>query len=177
MLSTLLAQRAPSTATTRHACPTTGVTLIEPSAPPPGTPGPVHSASFSSEGVAPAYVTTSAHGGGPTAAIPMPTASMMATSTALISSAPAPKNGIRSPGRARTKSAMQLASCWGVVVRVDVDPNGTVKGARIVCSGGNLSDFRYLHLAKTSHYRPKIVDCKPVQGIYYYFFAYPRSGP
>ncbi len=73
-------------------------------------------------------------------------------------------------------SAKQLASFRGVVVLVDVNPDGSVKGARIIHSEGNLWDFDILHDAKTSHYRPKMVDCKPVEGVFYYYYFYPRTG-
>lgn len=73
-------------------------------------------------------------------------------------------------------NARPVQSFWGVVVLLDINPNGTVKGARIIHSRGNLSDFSYLHDAKMSHYRPRMVDCKAVEGSYYYFFPYPMIG-
>lgn len=56
-----------------------------------------------------------------------------------------------------------------VLILVDVNPNGSVRGVKLLHSGGPAWDSRMLHDARISHYRPKFVGCKTVEGIYYYF--------
>lgn len=63
---------------------------------------------------------------------------------------------------------MQTTNDW-VMILVDVKPNGSVKGVKLLHSGGPAYDSRMLHEARTSSYQPKMVDCRAVEGIYYLF--------
>jgi hypothetical protein len=55
------------------------------------------------------------------------------------------------------------------MVLVDVNPDGSVKGAKVIHSESLNADVRFLHEAKLSRYRPKLVNCRAGEGIYYFF--------
>lgn len=55
------------------------------------------------------------------------------------------------------------------MVLVDVNSDGSVKGARVIHSESLSGDAWFLHEAKVSRYRPKMVNCRAVEGIYYFF--------
>jgi TonB family protein len=55
------------------------------------------------------------------------------------------------------------------IVAVAVAPNGSVEKAKIYRSSGDLwFDEASVHAARRSTYKPKVVDCKPVEGIVYF---------
>jgi TonB family protein len=55
------------------------------------------------------------------------------------------------------------------IVAVAVAPNGSVVKAKIYRSSGDLIfDEASVHAARRSTYKPKVVDCKPVEGIVYF---------
>src|SRR5579863_7057855 len=56
-----------------------------------------------------------------------------------------------------------------VLILVDVDANGSVKGVRLLHSGGPAWDSRMRHEARTSRYKPKMVGCRAVEGTFYFF--------
>jgi hypothetical protein len=78
-----------------------------------------------------------------------------------------------SPSPTSTSASLYHGSDGYIEILVDVNANGTVNGARIIHSNGNLSDYRFLHDAKMAHYSAKMVNCKPVEGVYHYFYYYP----
>jgi TonB family protein len=82
---------------------------------------------------------------------------MRITSTELIPSAPRP------PSEPLADSNVTF-----VTIAVSVSPSGKVKGVKILHSAGAGFDQRYLHIARTSKYLPKMVNCKTVEGIYYF---------
>jgi TonB family protein len=54
-------------------------------------------------------------------------------------------------------------------VAVVVEPDGTIKKASIYRSSGDLSfDGASVAAARASKYRPKIVNCAPVESTYYF---------
>lgn len=55
------------------------------------------------------------------------------------------------------------------IVAVAVAPNGSVEKAKIYRSSGNLLfDQASVIAARRSTYKPKVVDCNPVEGIVYF---------
>lgn len=56
------------------------------------------------------------------------------------------------------------------IVAVTVAPDGSVKSAKIVSSSGNITfDRASVHAARRSTYGPKTVNCRPVDGIVYFY--------
>jgi len=61
------------------------------------------------------------------------------------------------------------------IVAVLVAPNGSVENAKIYRSSGNLDfDQASVRAARHSTYKPKLVDCTPVEGTVYYYTS--RTG-
>jgi TonB family protein len=55
------------------------------------------------------------------------------------------------------------------IVAVAVAPNGSVEKAKVYRSSGNLLfDQASVIAARRSTYKPKLVDCKPVEGTVYF---------
>jgi len=56
-----------------------------------------------------------------------------------------------------------------VTVQVTVSPTGSLAGEKIATSGGNMAlDSAAMSAARQSTYAPKIVNCQPVTGDYYF---------
>lgn len=89
---------------------------------------------------------------------------MRITPNGLVPSAGNPKN---SP-LPTTGPEVRTATVW-VLILVDVNPNGSVRGTRLLHSAGPPRDTRALHEARTSRYQPKMIGCRAVEGIYYFF--------
>jgi hypothetical protein len=85
---------------------------------------------------------------------------------AWVPSAPFPPM-LPSPGPPREFFSGYVSGPW---LLVDVNANGSVKGTRLLESAGHWADTRALHIARTSRYRPKMVGCRAVEGIYYLFY-------
>lgn len=93
---------------------------------------------------------------------------MRITSTGLDPSRPPlPKNWTPPPGP-------QVFSGYTEYVRVlvDVSAHGRVLGAKVVHSAYPMANARALRVARTSHYRPKMADCKAGRGRLLPFLAY-----
>ena len=63
-----------------------------------------------------------------------------------------------------------------VVVTIEVDPDGSIRKATIYKSSGySAVDAAVIKAAHTTLYRPKVVDCKPVTGIYLLQYRFPED--
>jgi hypothetical protein len=66
-------------------------------------------------------------------------------------------------------AAQEFEISVGVMVLVDVNPDGSVKGDRVVHSEILNGDVRFLREAKLSRCRPKPVNRRAAEGIYFFF--------
>lgn len=59
------------------------------------------------------------------------------------------------------------ATALSATVAVLVEPDGSIKNAKIYKSSGDLSfDMASVSAARRSTYKPKLVDCKPVEATF-----------
>jgi TonB family protein len=66
-------------------------------------------------------------------------------------------------------------SCFVEEVLVTVNPDGTVKNAVVKKSWGVGADYAAITAARQSTYRPKTVNCQPVEGTYIFREIFVRS--
>lgn len=71
------------------------------------------------------------------------------------------------------EKAKEMGAKMSVVVRIVVGPDGKVKEATIYKSSGNMTlDYAALQAARASTYKPKVIQCKPVSGVYQFPFSF-----